>query len=155
MGTAVSHDHTDAPPNPPLAVVAVIANERGEVLLGRRGPGVAAPGFWALPGGFVDVGEEPTHALAREVREEVGMTLVTAVILDASLNGTDTAKPVVVLTYAVAAAGTPRAGDDLTEVGWFPRDRLPPLAFEGDRDRLAQSPSGGTSQPGPGGSSPA
>ena len=61
------------------------------------------------------------------------------------------AKPVVVLTYAVEAEGTPGPADDFVDVGWFDVAALPPLAFEVDRERIAHSASGGTSQPGPGG----
>jgi 8-oxo-dGTP diphosphatase len=148
----MSHDHHDAPPNPPLAVVAVVSDATGRVLMGRRGPEVAAPGRWSLPGGFVSVGEEPTSALAREVAEETGLEVVDARIVDAALNASDPAKPVVVLTYAVSAEGTPRPADDFVEVGWFDLDALPPLAFDIDRERILHSGSGGTSQPGPGGS---
>jgi 8-oxo-dGTP diphosphatase len=148
----VSHDHHDAPRNPPLAVVAVVTDPEGRVLMGRRGPEVAAPGRWSLPGGFVSFGEDPTDALSREVAEETGLSISTARLLDASLNAADPAKPVVVLTYAVEVVGTAAPDDDLTELGWFELDALPPLAFELDRERIAQSASGGTSHPGPGGS---
>jgi len=59
---------------PVLAVGALIENESGELLLVRRArePG---KGKWGLPGGFVDAGESAEQATAREVHEEVGITI--------------------------------------------------------------------------------
>jgi 8-oxo-dGTP diphosphatase len=46
----------------------------GRVLLGHRSPGRRwYPDVWDLPGGHVDDGETPACALAREVREELGV----------------------------------------------------------------------------------
>lgn len=42
------------------------------LLAARRGPDKAHAGRWELPGGKVDPGEQPTQALVREVREELG-----------------------------------------------------------------------------------
>ena len=52
---------------------ALIFNDRGEVLLlkhrFRTGSG------WGIPGGFLEIGEQPEEALRRELREEVGLEL--------------------------------------------------------------------------------
>lgn len=42
-------------------------------LIGRRSPGEKHAGFWELPGGKVEPGEEPAAALARELREELSV----------------------------------------------------------------------------------
>lgn len=55
-------------------VVAVI--RRGEeVLVIRRGAGVAFAGYWAPVSGKVEPGEEPEAAVVREVREELGIAV--------------------------------------------------------------------------------
>ncbi len=51
----------------PVVNVAV-QNEAGQLLLIER----ADDGYWAMPGGMVDVGENFTSAAVREVREETG-----------------------------------------------------------------------------------
>ncbi|CAL9323397.1 NUDIX domain-containing protein [Streptomyces olindensis] len=57
------------------AIVAVLL--RGErVLAVRRGPAVARPGYWQPLSGKVEPGETQEQAVAREVREEVGLTVV-------------------------------------------------------------------------------
>jgi 8-oxo-dGTP pyrophosphatase MutT (NUDIX family) len=42
-------------------------------------------------------------------------------------------EPVVLAVYSAVADGDPVAGDDLTEIGWFPINDLPELAFPRDR----------------------
>lgn len=59
------------------AVVAVIENEKAEVLFVRRRFNPAM-GSLDLPGGFIDLNERAEDALVREVREEVGLDVVEA-----------------------------------------------------------------------------
>lgn len=63
------------------SVVAVIVNEREEVLLTRRS---VAPfhGEWVMPGGKIDLGEPIMEALKREVLEEVGIEIETEALID-------------------------------------------------------------------------
>ncbi|MFI6014308.1 NUDIX domain-containing protein [Streptomyces sp. NPDC051243] len=57
------------------AIVAVLL--RGDrVLAIRRGPAVARPGYWQPLSGKVEPGETQREAVVREVREEVGLTVV-------------------------------------------------------------------------------
>jgi ADP-ribose pyrophosphatase YjhB (NUDIX family) len=51
------------------AVVVVVANEAGEILLIRR----TDNDKWALPGGVIDLGESVRQAAIRETKEETGI----------------------------------------------------------------------------------
>jgi mutator protein MutT len=65
--------------NSPLPVVAaVIWGDDGRVLLARRRPGGPHGGLWEFPGGKVEVGEDRRGALAREIREELGVEIEVA-----------------------------------------------------------------------------
>ncbi len=52
--------------------IACIVNERGEVLLQKRGD-EGNEGLWGLPGGAMELGESFQEALHREVKEETGI----------------------------------------------------------------------------------
>ena len=119
--------------DPKLAVAVLIVRD-GQILLGKRGPGTREPGKWSFPAGFVERGERVEAAAAREAREETGLEVVIGDLVGLfSSEG----EPVVLAVYAAeAAAGEPRAGDDLTELDWFSFGELPELAFPRDRQIL-------------------
>jgi 8-oxo-dGTP diphosphatase len=54
---------------------AVILGPDGRVLLAQRPPGKAYAGYWEFPGGKLEPGETPRHALDRELHEELGLTV--------------------------------------------------------------------------------
>jgi 8-oxo-dGTP diphosphatase len=58
----------------PVAAAVIVAPD-GRVLLAQRPPGKAYAGYWEFPGGKVEPGESPREALARELREELGIVV--------------------------------------------------------------------------------
>ena len=66
--------------NSATAVIAVIENEKGELLMVRRRYD-PAKGMLDLPGGFVDLGESAEEALRREVKEEVNLDVVESLFI--------------------------------------------------------------------------
>ncbi len=56
------------------AAVGVIQRDNGLVLLGQRPVGKPWAGYWEFPGGKIENGETPAHALVRELQEELGIT---------------------------------------------------------------------------------
>lgn len=56
-----------------IPVCAAVILRSGMVLLARRGPGRKHAGKWEFPGGRIEDGETSAHALARELREELGI----------------------------------------------------------------------------------
>lgn len=59
------------------AAVGVIQRNDGMVLLGERPVGKPWSGYWEFPGGKIELGEAPAHALARELQEELGIVVVS------------------------------------------------------------------------------
>jgi len=95
----------------------------GRVLLSRR---AIEPrrGYWDLPGGFLEEGEEPLEGLAREFREETGLAIEPVEFLGTHLEPYDHYF-VLGLSWLVRADGEPRAADDVEELRWFGPDELP------------------------------
>lgn len=56
------------------AAVGVMQAADGSVLLGQRPAGKPWSGYWEFPGGKIEPGESPAHALVRELQEELGVT---------------------------------------------------------------------------------
>jgi 8-oxo-dGTP diphosphatase len=57
---------------------AVLQRDDGSFLLAQRPPDKIWAGYWEFPGGKVEPGETAHHALVRELREELGITVQTA-----------------------------------------------------------------------------
>ena len=93
-------------------------------------------GLWSLPGGYVDRGEVVEEAAAREVREETGLQVEISALVGLFSEG---GHPVVVAAYAaVEVGGKLEAGPEALELGFYPLDGLPTLAFPRDQLILAR-----------------
>lgn len=59
------------------AAVAVLLRPDGQVLLAQRPAGKTWAGWWEFPGGKIEAGEVPAHALQRELDEELGIRVTS------------------------------------------------------------------------------
>lgn len=102
---------------PALAVDAV-AIRGNEILLIRRAK-EPWKGMLALPGGFVDSGEDPEIAVVRELKEECGIDgKVVRLLCVKGDADRDPRGHVVSIAYLVAAFDEPTAGDDAASAAW-------------------------------------
>ncbi|MBC7110388.1 MAG: 8-oxo-dGTP diphosphatase [Archaeoglobi archaeon] len=118
----------------PLLAVDGVLIEEGRVLLVRR---LKEPfkGMWALPGGFVEVGETVEDAVKREVREETGLEVEVEKLVGVySDPERDPRGHVVSVAFLLRRTGGElSAGDDAERVAFHPLERLPELAFDHER----------------------
>ena len=70
-------EETDGYQTPKVDIRAVIFNELGEILMVKE----KVDGYWALPGGWADVGYTPAEVAVKEVREETGLEVKTVRLL--------------------------------------------------------------------------
>ena len=115
--------------NPLLTVDIIIeVMDRGIVLIERKN----WPHGWALPGGFVDYGENLEKAAVREAKEETSLDVVLAEqFYTYSDPGRDPRHHTVSTVFVATADGDPRGADDATAARLFHEKDLPaPLVFD-------------------------
>jgi len=119
------------PITPLLTVDVIITTPRGIVLVKRK----HVPFGWALPGGFVDVGETVEHAAAREAREETGLKVRNLKMFGCySDPRRDPRGHTVSVVFTAGARGIPKGADDALRAGVFSPARLPrPICFDHSR----------------------
>ena len=106
-----------------VTVDIAIFRRNGEVLLIKR-KNDPFKDHWALPGGFVDLNEDPLLAARRELAEETGLIINTAYLhISKTYNnlGRDPRGPVISICYAglfLHCGGQLKAGDDAEEYTW-------------------------------------
>ena len=119
------------PVTPLLTVDCVIVDARGRVLLIERG-NEPFKGHYALPGGFVDLGETVEAACRREVKEETGLNPRRIRLIGVySKPGRDPRGATVSIAYlARVKAARPVAGDDAVGTLWAAEWKRLDLAFD-------------------------
>jgi 8-oxo-dGTP diphosphatase len=118
----------------PLPGVAVVVVRDGRVLLGKR-RSFPFEGQWCIPCGYVEADEDVHDAARREFREETGLEVALGALYAVHSNFQVAGRPVIGIWFlADVIGGEMRAGDDVSELRFFPIDQPPAdLAFEGDR----------------------
>jgi len=112
-----------------LTVDAVIVEGKELVLIKRKNP--PFQNRWALPGGFVEYGEQVETACIREAKEETGLTIKIRELLGVySKMGRDPRGHTISVVFIADGNGTLKEGSDAQDAKYFNLNRLPPLAFD-------------------------
>ncbi|MBN1826951.1 MAG: NUDIX hydrolase [Candidatus Eisenbacteria bacterium] len=115
-------------PFPTVDLILMDQNETGLWLVERRNP----PKGWALPGGFVDYGEDLPEAAAREGREETNLEVeILGQFRAYGDPGRDPRFHTVTVVYAAHGRGEAKGGDDALRARFFLWGALPEtMAFD-------------------------
>jgi len=113
----------------PKVAAGVLIERNGKVLLVRRSVD-PFKGFWTLPAGFVDAGEDPACAAERECMEETGFEVKVTGLIDV-LAGQEHPRgaDIIIFYRAKILSGDLNPSDDVDQAAFFSRQALPPLAF--------------------------
>lgn len=124
--------------NPTPATCVVVSDAGKRILLVKRD---VAPkkGMWCLPGGFIELGESPEEGALRELEEETGLSGRIDRLMGVLITPSAQYHSVLMIGYLIRQfQGTLIAGDDASDVRWFPQNGLPPIAFESHRRFIDQ-----------------
>ena len=103
-----------------VGVTGLGVDAEGRVLLARHRFGAPQ---WRFLGGFLARRERVEDALAREIREETGLSIEVGPVLEA-VTGFRWARVELVFAFRVTG-GAEALTAEVAELGWFPPDALP------------------------------
>jgi ADP-ribose pyrophosphatase len=119
-------------PDRPRVAVGAIVFKDGRILLVQRGQ-PPAEGYWAIPGGSIEIGETLQEAAQREILEETGVSIqardpvFTFDVIERDPNGVVRFHYVVVDLMADYVDGTPQPAGDAAGARWVSPAELPRL----------------------------
>ena len=113
--------------NPHPAILALVEDEAGRVLLARRARNPRA-GAWDVLGGFMAEDEQPFETMRRELLEEAGLEVQPGEFVAAISDryGEGGQSTLNVCWTARIVGGELRPADDVAELRWFAPGDLPP-----------------------------
>ncbi|HDQ03015.1 MAG TPA: NUDIX hydrolase [Deltaproteobacteria bacterium] len=120
--------HTFFYENPLPVVSSIVESSRRILLVKRERP--PFKGYWCLPTGFAESGENIESAALRELKEETGIRGRIVKLLDVESYKSRFYGDLLFLTFvAEQVGGKLAAGDDCAQAKFWPANKLPPLAF--------------------------
>jgi len=127
-----------------LTVVAAIIEHQGKILACQRARGERFELMWEFPGGKVEPGETPEQALARELREELGVAAkIGREIFRSQYAYAEMREPIELIFFAASAAPEQIENKEFEQIAWRTPESLPELNFlVADRELIERLASG-------------
>jgi ADP-ribose pyrophosphatase YjhB (NUDIX family) len=123
----------------PVPAVACIVKEKGKFLLVRRGV-EPQKGKWSLPAGFMELGETPSQAALRELKEETSIEGEVAELIGVYAQPSENYSTVLTVGYRVEkTGGNPKAGDDVDDARFKKINSPAEVPFVSHRQMLTDS----------------
>lgn len=127
-------------PRPSVTTDCVIFGYEGntlKVLLIERG-NEPFKGYWAFPGGFLNMEESAEEGAKRELYEETGLkdAIIKQFHTYTDPDRDPRGRVISIAYYALVQIGEVKGGDDAAQARWFAIDEVPALAF--DHDQMLQ-----------------
>ena len=130
-------------PTPLVGGDAAVIDDQGRILLIQR----ADNGMWAMPGGFLEVGETPAEGVVRETLEETGVQCGVKCLVglfDSRFCGTVSPHHIYQLVFLCEPLITDGAGIashavEALDVSWFREDNLPKSIDPGHKARIPEA----------------
>ncbi|MFN2511598.1 MAG: NUDIX hydrolase [Pyrinomonadaceae bacterium] len=104
-----------------VTAAAIVVDQQGRVLLlkHRFRPGTG----WGIPGGFIEVGEQPDEAVRRELREEVGLELACVEVV--TTRAFHKPRQIEIVFRCRPRGPALPQSVEIRKADWFPIDSLP------------------------------
>jgi len=116
----------------PIKVSCAIIERGDKILAARRGAAQSQTGLWEFPGGKLNEGETASSALVRELKEELGIEVVTKTPLTSVIHNypTITIELIPFISHIISGEPTPREHSEIMwidprgalKLGWTPAD---------------------------------
>ena len=89
-------------------------------------------GFWAFPGGFMNMDESAEACAMRELKEETELTIdkIKQIGAFTAVDRDPRERVITIAYYAITEVANVQGGDDAANARWFALDELPHLAFD-------------------------
>jgi ADP-ribose pyrophosphatase YjhB (NUDIX family) len=107
----------------PVAVTAAILDDSGRILLFKHTYRGRYP--WGMPTGWLEPGEQPDAAIAREIREETGMDVAGVQVL--RVDSAADVDHIEIVFRARLSGGSFRPSAEVSEMAWYTLDELPEM----------------------------
>jgi len=115
----------------PLPVVAGVVTKKNEKVIGLIKRAIEpGKGKWALPGGFIEIDENPQDALIREVKEEIGIKGKIQGLIGVYGDKSKTYDKIIVIGYQfLTLSDKYNLGKEVEEFKFFTLSQMPPIVF--------------------------